>query len=70
MKRLFGIIIVIDNIIYKLFGIVTPFRRHIWHNEACKLQRLLNIEHATRDIFNAIKGTNWTTKEAIKHSID
>ena len=27
MKRLFDIILAIDNIIYKLFGIVTPFRR-------------------------------------------
>lgn len=70
MKRLFGIIVAIDNIIYKLFGIVTPLRRRYWHNKARKLQRLLDAEHATRDIFNAVKGTNWTTKEAIKYSID
>lgn len=70
MKRLFNIIVAIDNIIYKLFGIVTPLRRHYWRNEARKLQYLLDIEHATRDIVNEEEGTNWTTKEAIKHSID
>lgn len=70
MKRLFGIIAAIDNIIYKLFGIVTPFRRCVWHNEARKIQYLLDTEHATRDIVNVVRGTNWTTKEAIKHSMD
>lgn len=70
MKRLFDIIAVIDNIIYKLFGIVTPLRRRRWRNEARRFQRLLDIEHVTRDIVNEEEGTNWTTKEAIKYSMD
>lgn len=67
MKRLFVIIATIDNIIYKLFGIVTPLRRHYWHNEARKLQRLLDAQHSEKDRINRIKGTNWTTKEAIEY---
>lgn len=67
MKRLFVIIVAIDNIIYKLFNIVTPLRRHYWHNEACKLQRLLDAQHSERDRINSIKRTNWTTKAVIEY---
>ena len=67
MKRLFVIIIAIDNIIYKLFGIVTPLRRRHWHNEARKLQQLLDAQHSERDRINRVKGTNWTTKAVIKY---
>ena len=70
MKRLFVIIVAIDNIIYKLFGIITPIRRHYWRNEACKLQRLLDAQHSERDRINRVKGTNWTTKEAIEYIME
>ena len=69
MEKIFKLIAVVvlkvDNVLYKTFGLVSPFRRHSWALRAKKLQEDLNREHATRDYLNYLYGTNYTTKQAL-----
>lgn len=69
MEKIFKLIAVVvlkvDNVLYKTFGFVSPFRRHSWVRQGKRLQRDLDREHATRDYLNYLYGTNYTTKQAL-----
>lgn len=69
MEKIFKLIAVVvlkvDNVLYKTFGLVSPFRRHSWALRAKKLQEDLDREHAKRDRLNDFYGTNYTTKQAL-----
>lgn len=69
MKKIFELIAVvifkIDNVLYKTFGFVSPFRRQSWARQDKRLQRDLDAEHSLRDHLNAIYGTSYTTKQAL-----
>lgn len=60
------LIVAIDNAIYKSFGIVTPLRKSYWAKRSKKIQLELDKEHWKRDRYNYLKGTNYTTKEAVR----
>ena len=70
MEKIFGLIAVvvfkIDNVLYKTFGLVSPFRRNAWARRAKKLQEDLDREHAKRDRLNDFYGTSYTTRQALK----
>lgn len=55
----------VDNVLYKTFGLVSPFRKESWAIDGKRLQQQLNWEHARRDHLNARYGTNYTTKQAL-----
>lgn len=55
----------VDNVLYKTFGLVSPFRKQSWALRAKRLQRQLDYEHALRDHLNNFWGTNYTTKQAL-----
>ena len=59
------VIFKIDNVLYKTFGIVSPFRRHARALSDKRLQRALDREHSVRDHLNALNGTSYTTKQAL-----
>lgn len=63
------LIITIDNVIYKLFNIVSPLRRHYWRKAAQIIQRNLDYEHNQRDYYNQVHGSNLCTKEAIRRFV-
>jgi hypothetical protein len=69
MEKIFKLIAVVvlkvDNVLYKTFGLVSPFRRHSWALSGKRLQRDLDREHATRDYLNYLYGTSYTTKQAL-----
>ena len=69
MEKIFKLIAVvifrIDNMLYKTFGLVSPFRRNSWARRAKKLQQDLDREHSMRDHLNALNGTSYTTKQAL-----
>lgn len=69
MEKIFNLIAVVvlkvDNVLYKTFGFVSPFRRHSWALSGKRLQRDLNREHATRDYLNTRHGTSYTTRQAL-----
>ena len=60
------LLVTIDNAIYKSFGIVTPLRKSYWIKQSKKIQKELNEEHGKRDAYNRVKGTDYTTKKAVK----
>lgn len=60
------IIIAIDNVIYRAFGIVTPLRRHIWRKNAREIQQKLYYQHDIRDKIDKGKGVSWTTKKVLE----
>ena len=70
MEKIFKLIAVvvykIDNVFYKTFGLVSPFRRHSWALSGKRLQEDLDCEHAKRDYLNYLYGTNYTTKQALE----
>lgn len=70
MEKIFKLIAVVifkvDDVLYKTFGLVSPFRRHSWALRAKKLQEDLDREHAKRDRLNDFYGTNYTTKQALE----
>lgn len=70
MEKVFKLIAVvifkIDNVLYKTFGIVSPFRRHSWARQGKRLQEDLDREHAKRDHLNDFYGTSYTTRQALK----
>lgn len=55
----------VDNVLYKTFGLVSPFRKQSWALRAKRLQRQLDYEHALRDHLNNFWGTNYTTKQVL-----
>ena len=55
----------VDTVLYKTFGIVSSFRRNAWARQGKRLQRELDREHFKRDHLNALKGTSYTTKQAL-----
>lgn len=59
----------IDNFLYKI-GVVTPFRRKIWARNGRIIQNSLNREHDLANHYNKLKGTVYTTKEAIRRYKD
>ena len=59
------IIFKVDTVLYKTFGIVSPFRRSAWARQGKRLQRDLDREHSMRDHLNALHGTSYTTKQAL-----
>lgn len=69
MEKIFKLIAIaifkVDNALYKTFGFVSSFREHRWALKAKRLQQELDCEHAWRDHFNALYGTNYTTKQAL-----
>lgn len=65
MEKIFRLIIKVDTILYKTFGIVSSFRRQSWARCGRGLQKDLDGEHSKRDHLNALKGTNYTTKQAL-----
>ena len=65
MQKIFKLIIKVDTVLYKTFGIVSSFRRNAWARCGQKLQQDLDREHSKRDHLNALKGTNYTTKQAL-----
>lgn len=69
MKKIFELIAVaifkVDTVLYKTFGLVSPFRRDAWARQGRRLQRDLDREHSMRDHLNAIYGTSYTTKQAL-----
>lgn len=69
MKKIFELLAVtifkVDTVLYKTLGFVSPFRRDFWARQGKKLQRDLDREHSMRDYLNAIKGTSYTTKQAL-----
>lgn len=56
----------IDNVLYKTFGFVSPFRRDAWARQGRRLQRDLDREHSRRDLVNSLYGHNYTTKQALE----
>ena len=63
---MFGKLIVkIDNVLYRTFGIVSPLRKAFWRRSANNIQRKLDIEHSKRDFVNR-HGYNYTTKQAVE----
>lgn len=65
MQKIFRLIIKVDTTLYKTFGIISSFRRNAWARCGRKLQQDLDREHSKRDHLNALKGTNYTTKQAL-----
>lgn len=69
MEKIFKLIAVVvlkvDNVLYKTFGLVSPFRKRSWALSGKRLQEDLDREHATRDYLNYLYGTNYTTKQAL-----
>lgn len=69
MKKICDLIAVaifkIDTVLYKTFGIVSPFRRNAWDRRGKRLQQDLDREHSRRDHLNALHGTSYTTKQAL-----
>lgn len=69
MEKIFKLIAIaifkVDNALYKTFGFVSSFRRHRWALSGKRLQQDLDWEHALRDHFNRLYGTNYTTKQAL-----
>ena len=55
----------IDNMLYKTFGFVSPFRRQSWAISGKRLQEDLDHEHSMRDRLNDFYGTDYTTKQAL-----
>lgn len=55
----------IDNMLYKTFGFVSPFRRQSWTISNKRLQEELDHEHSIRDRLNDFYGTDYTTKQAL-----
>lgn len=55
----------VDNVLYKTFGFVSPFRKESWNIDGKRLQQQLNWEHARRDRLNLLYGTDYTTKQAL-----
>lgn len=55
----------IDNVLYKTFGFVSPFRRQSWAISGKRLQEELDHEHSMRDRLNDFYGTDYTTKQAL-----
>lgn len=54
-----------DTILYKTFGLVSPFREQSWALNGKRLQEELNHEHSMRDRLNDFYGTDYTTKQAL-----
>lgn len=65
MQKIFRLIVRVDTVLYKTFGIVSSFRRNAWARQGKGLQKDLDGEHSKRDHLNALKGTNYTTKQAL-----
>lgn len=65
MQKIFRLIVRVDTVLYKTFGIVSSFRRNAWTRCGQGLQKDLDGEHSKRDHLNALKGTNYTTKQAL-----
>ena len=65
MQKIFRLIIKVDTVLYKTFGIVSPLRKQSWVRCGRGLQKDLDGEHSKRDHLNALKGTNYTTKQAL-----
>ena len=65
MQKIFRLIVRVDTVLYKAFGIVSSFRRNAWTRCGRGLQKDLDGEHSKRDHLNALKGTNYTTKQAL-----
>ena len=69
MEKIFKLVAVVvlkvDNVLYKTFGLVSPFRRHSWTLSGKRLQEDLDREHAERDYLNYLYGTNYTTQQAL-----
>ena len=65
MQKIFRIIVRVDTVLYKTFGIVSSFRRNAWARQGKGLQKDLDREHFKRDHLNALKGTSYTTKQAL-----
>lgn len=55
----------VDNVLYKTFGLVSPFRKESWAIDGERLQQQLSWEHARRDRLNWFYGTDYTTKQAL-----
>lgn len=66
IKFLAVVIVRVDTVLYKTFGLVSPLRRHFWTRESRRLQQDLDCEHAWRDHLNTFYGTSYTTKQALK----
>ena len=64
-EHLAVVIFRIDNMLYKTFGFVSPFRRQSWVISGKKLQEELDHEHSMRDRLNDFYGTDYTTKRAL-----
>lgn len=60
------IVVKIDNVLYRTFGIVTPIRKAFWRRQAKGIQLGLHYEHANRDYYNRVYNDNKTTKEALR----
>ena len=65
MEKIFRLIVRVDTVLYKTFGIVSSFRRNAWARQGKGLQKYLDGEHSKRDHLNALKGTSYTTKQAL-----
>jgi hypothetical protein len=65
MQKIFRLIIKVDTVLYKTFGLVSPLRKQSWVRCGQKLQQDLDREHSKRDHLNALKGTSYTTKQAL-----
>lgn len=65
MQKIFRLIVRVDTVLYKTFGIVSSFRRNAWARQGKGLQRDLDREHSRRDHLNALYGTSYTTKQAL-----
>ena len=69
MKKVINLIAIailkIDNVLYKTFGLVSPFRKQSWALKAKRLQQELDYEHARWDRLNDFWDTDYTTKQAL-----
>ena len=65
MQKIFRLIIKVDTVLYKTFGFVSTLRKQSWARCGRGLQKDLDGEHSKRDRLNALKGTNYTTKQAL-----
>lgn len=65
IKFMAVVIVRVDTVLYKTFGLVSPFRRQFWTRQSKRLQQNLDREHSQRDRLNAFYGTSYTTKQAL-----
>lgn len=67
MKILAYLVFGLDNIIYNVFGVVTPIRRAYWRRKAKKLQKALDYQHTFVFECNAYRDIAYTGRYYVEN---